>query len=171
MHSESLRGRHDFWVRQHSSCQCRSMLLCTLLTLNTFYLAFPFTMHLHLFCAGPNSPLKNTSQIKRLQRQILKYLKNSSRSLLVRTGGSCVILSGCYVKDNTKRDTVLWLVVRRVIFLDNFGLRLMKWNHKKKIKTILKDCCYLLLFRLPCTHVLYRLILNVYFENILMGYF
>lgn len=79
------------------------MLLSALLTLNTFYLAFPCTMHLHLFCAGSNPPLKNTSQIKRLQSQILKYLKNSSRSLLVRTGGSCVILEGCYFKDNSKK--------------------------------------------------------------------
>lgn len=124
-------------------------------------------MHLHLFCAGPNSPLKNTSQIKRLQRQILKYLKNSSRSLLVRTGGSCVILGGCYVKDNTKKRHSIVVGYQESDISGQFWLEADEMKSQEKDKDKLKR----LLLSPAVQTSLYLCFVPTYFKCVLWKYF
>jgi len=113
-----------------------------------------FHTHSHLFYAGSNPPLKYTRQIKRLQSQILKYLKNSSRSPLLRTGGSCVILEGCYFKDNSKKRHS---IVAGYQENDISGLLWLysKENARKRERQVKGATAISCLLRLLYTNVLY----------------
>lgn len=57
-----FRSKDDFLARQHSSCHCRDMLLCALLTPVTIYLVFPHTFSSVLCRVKPSIKIYKTNQ-------------------------------------------------------------------------------------------------------------